>query len=163
MSAAAFDAAKLDPAARAASPFDAEAFLSRLSARHGLLKVSLPVLGRAIQLDIILHVQIEGTRLMLALEGYRARHGDYPVRLEQLVPELFRELPADPTHGGSFVYRLLDGDPHRRGYLLYSTGLDQTDDSGTPYTGPDGPHTALLQPEQTGIDYVINQPRPEGD
>ena len=107
------------------------------------------------------HLLLEGTRVMIALEAYRARHGAYPARLQQLVTESLRKLPADPTHGGSFAYRLLDADPHGRGYLLYSTGLDQTDDGGTLSTGADGPRTALRDPSATGIDYVINQPRPQ--
>ncbi len=153
---------RLDPVARAASPFDADDFASKLSTRQ-LLKVMIPALGRVLQNDHVVRVQTQGTRLMLALEAYRARHGNYPARLEQLVPEILRELPADPTHGGPFAYRLLEADPHGRGYLLYSTGLDQSDDGGALPAATQRPHASLRDASATGIDYVINQPRPEGD
>ena len=154
---------RLNPVTRAASPFDADDYASKLSTRHSLLTTIMPATGKVLHNDHIAHLQLEGTRVMIALEAYRARHGAYPARLEQLVGGILSELPADPTHGGSFAYRVLQADPHGRGYLLYSTGLDQTDDGGALPSATQHHHSALQDASATGIDYVINQPRPEGD
>lgn len=60
-------------------------------------------------------------RVALALEVYRARHGDYPDTLDRLVPGVIASLPADPyAESGSFRYTRLDKpDARGRGYWLH--------------------------------------------
>jgi hypothetical protein len=53
---------------------------------------------------------------------YRADHGSYPKRLEDLVPSYLPKLPVDMFHGSQFRYRL-----HGEGYVLYSVGRDGKD------------------------------------
>jgi hypothetical protein len=66
------------------------------------------------------------TQLAAALTVYRAEHGQYPDRLEQLVPNVIGELPVDLYHAKQFVYQR-----DAEGYLLYSTGPNGIDDGGS--------------------------------
>jgi hypothetical protein len=62
----------------------------------------------------------------IAIERYRGRHGSYPKSLQELAPELLKSPPIDFMDGQPLRYRLT-GDGH---FLLYSVGLDCTDDGG---------------------------------
>jgi len=57
---------------------------------------------------------------------YRADHGQYPEKLDELAPAVLPQLPVDLYHAKPFVYKR-DAD----GYLLYSTGEDGIDDGGS--------------------------------
>jgi hypothetical protein len=48
---------------------------------------------------------LETCRLTLALRLYRDRHGAWPERLEELVPELLPALPVEPCSGQPFRYQ----------------------------------------------------------
>jgi hypothetical protein len=65
-------------------------------------------------------------QLAARLAAYRARQGHYPATLDELTPTELRELPRDIYRAKPFVYRVSSG-----GYLLYSTGLNGTDDGGS--------------------------------
>ncbi len=102
--------------------------------------------------------RIAATRVMVTLQLHRSLHGGYPASLD----ELAGEPPVDPLHGLPFGYRLLVDDPDGCGYLLYSIGLDRTDDGGAdldlvPQTV--GGYGALTDPDLTGADFVFNKPR----
>jgi hypothetical protein len=65
-------------------------------------------------------------RAAAALAVYRAENGEYPDKLEQLVPAAIPQVPTDLYSGKPFVYeRKSDG-----GYLLYSVYENGTDDGG---------------------------------
>lgn len=49
-------------------------------------------------------VNIELTKLVLALSSYRAHYGVYPDSLKQLIPEYLERMPADPFSGEEFRY-----------------------------------------------------------
>ncbi len=92
---------------------------------------------------------------MVMLQLHRCLHGGYPASLDEMADE----PPVDPLHGLPFGYRLLDDDPDGRGYLLYSIGLDRTDDGGVE-VGPGASRwLALNDPDTAGSDFVINTPR----
>ncbi len=98
------------------------------------------------------------TAAMIALERYRLANGKYPASLAELGP-----LPLDPWSGRPLGYRLLNPstDPHRRGYLLYSAGSDQTDNGGTEpgSTSKVSRWDILKDPPVTGtrgLDFVLN-------
>ncbi|MHC4220142.1 MAG: hypothetical protein ACYSU7_16985, partial [Planctomycetota bacterium] len=131
---------RLPAAEHAAAAAESEAFVEELSFRFEMVRLLLPALGRFVQNRAVSAVRLEGTRVMVALELYRARHGGYPDSLDQLAGDIVTQLPADPLHVLPFGYRLLDDDPDGRAYLLYSIGLDRADDGGA--------------------DYIINEPRP---
>ncbi len=61
-----------------------------------------------------------------ALERYRLARGQFPEKLQQLVPQFIECLPRDVVSGDSFSYRLL----HSSRFLLYSSGWNLTDDGG---------------------------------
>jgi len=87
--------------------------------------------------DIFL-LEIARLRLLaaeLALQAYRAEHGDWPNALTELVPEYLPELLTDPfdNDGHPLRYLLLDD-----GYRLYSVGANRTDNGGTPPADPAG-------------------------
>lgn len=69
---------------------------------------------------------LELTQLAAALAVYRAEHGEYPERLDELVPDILPKLPADRFHDKPVVYHR-DAD----GYLLYTCGPNGKDDGGS--------------------------------
>ncbi len=157
---------KLSPLERSESRFDADLFTGRLATRHLLLELMIPAAGKFLDNADARRVTTEGFRIMVGLAAYQARHAAYPDALDRLAPEFLAEVPVDPTHGGPFRYRLLSDDPHRRPYLLYSTGIDQIDDRGVELDEPGhwkhgGWFAALVDPNVTGVDFVINRPRPK--
>ncbi len=62
----------------------------------------------------------------LALERWRARHGNYPEQLAELTPEFLAKPLPDFIDGQPLRYRRA-GDGH---FILYSIGLDEIDDGG---------------------------------
>jgi len=137
--------------------------------RNILIAALMPAVARVIDSDHIARVMFEGTRLFVAVELFRARHGRLPESLDDLTPDILPQLPADLTHGGPFVYRILDEpDAQGRDYLLYSTGYDKTDNGGTQviwWKNEGERHrdmfSALKDPDVAGYDYLINQTRDE--
>ena len=47
---------------------------------------------------------IDGAKLTLGLHIYKNRHGMFPDKLEQLCPEILRQIPVDPITGNPFEY-----------------------------------------------------------
>lgn len=91
------------------------------------------------------------TQLLLAVELHRARRGSLPDSLDQLVPGILEEVPADLFDPeGGFRYRVTDDGAD---YLLYSIGFDGQDDGGATATEAD--HQALMG-DCSGCDYVIH-------
>ena len=106
----------------------------------------------------------EGTRVLVALELFYAQHARWPQALDELVPDILPNVPVDPLHGGPFGYRLVDNDRFGRPYILYSFGLDATDDGGIEFNSGTNDVYRGIEPltdyNLTGVDYVINKPRP---
>ncbi len=65
-------------------------------------------------------------RIACALERYRLVHGDYPKKLEFLIPQGISSLPVDVFNGGPLHYQAIDADH----FLLYSIGWNGRDDGG---------------------------------
>jgi hypothetical protein len=69
---------------------------------------------------------LRGTLLVAALELHRARTGEYPSALTELVPGILNSMPLDPWSGEPFRYkRVAPGQ-----YTLYSVGPDRADNGG---------------------------------
>jgi hypothetical protein len=68
-----------------------------------------------------------------ALALHRARHGDYPDSLDELVPAILPALPVDNYHGKPLAYTRTGN-----GYLLVNVGPNGVDDGGS-----DEPHEIL--------------------
>jgi hypothetical protein len=103
-------------------------------------------------------------RVCIALERYRAAHGEYPASLTDLRAGVGAELPHDPWTGRPFGYRRIGAttDTLGRGYLLYSFGADQRDDGGAEAADP---RSALFNAQARragkaagGTDFILNVP-----
>jgi hypothetical protein len=129
--------------------------LEELGPRYFLLNMLIPAVGRFLDHGDIMQCMIDGSSLQLAVEGFRAEHGECPPALVALVPEWIETIPDDPISGSPYGYRLVPGDAG--GYLLYSVGADGRDDGGS--GNPQEPRTALTE-QGIGLDFVFNQPRP---
>ena len=69
------------------------------------------------------------TRLLLidlALRTYHAEHGNFPPKMESLVPKYLSQVPLDPFVEKPFIYRLRDGGE----FVLYSVGGDGVNNGG---------------------------------
>jgi len=72
------------------------------------------------------------SKLGLALAAFRAEHGRFPARLDDLRPQYFTTVPGDLYSGDSLRYRV---EPD--GYLLYSVGANGRDDGGANFERSD--------------------------
>jgi hypothetical protein len=63
----------------------------------------------------------------LSCELFRSAKGRYPTSLDELAPELLKEVPPDPFTGKPFHYQLRD---EGRAFIVYSVGDNLTDDGG---------------------------------
>ena len=86
-------------------------------------------------------MRIELTKLAFSLAAYRADHGQYPAKVDELTPKYTAEIPLDIFIADKLHYRP-DGD----GYLLYSVGFNQIDDGG---------RTADEDTEHKGWDDIV--------
>jgi hypothetical protein len=64
-------------------------------------------------------------RLAIAMTVFRAKTGKYPDTLDAMLPQYILEIPMDPCDGKPLRMKR-DGN----GIVLYSVGIDQTDDGG---------------------------------
>jgi hypothetical protein len=96
-----------------------------------------------------------GTHLMLRIERYRVLTGSPPESLEALAAADPTVDLIDPMTGNPFRYRLLEGDPAGRPYLLYADGSDGVDDGGVIH--PEGNFKGLRD-DATGADFIVNPP-----
>jgi ABC-type transport system involved in multi-copper enzyme maturation permease subunit len=69
----------------------------------------------------------------LAAERFRRRHGRWPERLDELVPDFLDRVPADPSDGAPLRLR---GFPD--GIAIYSVGADGLHDGSDVQAGPAG-------------------------
>lgn len=91
----------------------------------------------------------------IALELYRRRHGAYPARLDDLVPNFLPALPIDRFDGQPLRYLLTDDGP-----LLYSVGADRIDDGGAaPVNEEDAqrvaPHWFRIPADPMNADWIL--------
>jgi len=77
-----------------------------------------------------LDARLGTAEIALALRIYKSKHGFYPFRLADLVPEIIPELPKDPYTGKDFLYN-----PKGLNILIYSVGPNLKDDFGVSEIG----------------------------
>ena len=70
----------------------------------------------------------------LALRAYKLEHNVYPTKLQELVPNYLKQVPADPFGGEALRYKRAGNS-----YVLWSIGPDGIDDGGTPIQSSQGP------------------------
>jgi hypothetical protein len=69
------------------------------------------------------NVQLQATRIILALRAYELKHGSLPPALSALVPEFLDEVPVDDFDGQPLRYV-------RERKMVYSVGKNLKDDGG---------------------------------
>ncbi len=116
-----------------------------------LLVETLGPLGRSAEL---VTQQRDAIGVAIALELYRRRHGDWPDRLELLVPSMLPMIPVDRFDGRPIKYRVENGAP-----ILYSVGADTDDDGGRqPEGGRAARQATMLNHDRTPLtdsDWVL--------
>jgi hypothetical protein len=86
----------------------------------------MPALGGASARFAQGQAAVDLARVACALERHRLAHGQYPERLDALVPQFIPKLPHDIINGQPLNYRRnADGT-----FVLYSVGWNETDDGG---------------------------------
>jgi len=129
---------------------------------YPMAQVLLPSVGRAAVSEFSMRAREAGAVLALALERRRLRAGAFPASVDALVGAELEAVPADPYNEAGFVYRAGE-DPTRPadagGCVLYSMGIDGTDDGGTRPTGRN--RLNPFDPRESGIDAVLLGPADE--
>ncbi|MFN0131022.1 MAG: hypothetical protein ACKVW3_00570 [Phycisphaerales bacterium] len=141
---------------RAATGFDPDTWVETLPRRHVLLRMLAPAVGKAVGSWDQTRLQLDGTRTMIAIEIFERRNGKYPATLADLAPGVIAQVPTDPYSTGSLAYRVIDGDPAGRKYLLYTIGADGKDNNG--HQAEKEREKALRDRGGIGLDYVLNDP-----
>lgn len=72
------------------------------------------------------NARLDLLRIAAALAIYRAEHGKYPIKLDELIPDPLSTEPVDLYTESPFLYRRTDD-----GYLLYNFGENGLDESGS--------------------------------
>ncbi|MBS1369477.1 MAG: hypothetical protein HPZ91_05910 [Lentisphaeria bacterium] len=120
---------------RRPDPFDASTFTIESARMHEVFCEAL--------------ARIRAARTGIAAELYRRKHGAWPERLDELVPEFLSSVPNDPFSGKRLLFRsgllghaaidirFRDGEFAEdfrestvNGFRVYSVGPDQVDDGG---------------------------------
>jgi hypothetical protein len=103
---------------------------ANLGARSELLgrtlssMVFLPVTRRTVAGEDRTSAHFDLARVALALAAYRAAEGDFPASLASLREKHHDPVPGDSLAGGDLSFRR-----RGKGYVLYSRGLNGTDDT----------------------------------
>ncbi|MCC7475565.1 MAG: hypothetical protein IT425_09230 [Pirellulales bacterium] len=90
------------------------------------LGLFLPALQAVDSAQNRVNTKLDLLRLAAALAVYRAEQGDYPQKLDELVPGVVEKLPVDLYHAKPFVYTKT-----KDGYLLYTLGENGIDEGGS--------------------------------
>jgi hypothetical protein len=124
-----------------------------LSDRYVLTRMVALACARFLQDSGRLQMELDGLRIMLALEAYSSQHRIRPESLHALQEHGLPEIPSDCATGLPFGYRVSDD---RTTYTLYSVGADGVDDGGRINVHD---NDRALQTEGAGFDYLLNHPR----
>ncbi len=143
---------------------DPYAQVQQLNARFIFAKLMLRALSNATASEAKTQLNISALRIAIAIERYRLRTGNLPDALEQLIPTELAEIPPDPFSPQGLKYKKLDmPDAQGRAYLLYTVGLDNTDNNATELEGNNRQFPITGRSEGKGYDYIIAPPAAETD
>lgn len=90
-----------------------------------VIPMAAPSLNAALVLEDRAKMTCEIETIAVALACFHAENGRWPGELKELCPSLLKAIPADRFSVKPLVYR-----PTEKGYLLYSVGMNLTDDGG---------------------------------
>jgi hypothetical protein len=88
------------------------------------LSITLPSLEGPIRRVFMRDAEVRVLQIMVALHQYRQETGDWPMQLEDLVPDFLSTVPPDPFDGEPLRYQ-------RETQVVYSVGPNRTDDGGS--------------------------------
>jgi hypothetical protein len=121
----AIDIARRPPHEQPAAETVLDREVRALASRSHLLRLTLPRMDKFTEACRRKLAQMRCLMTMLAVERYRRAKGTWPAKLEDLTPKLLKKVPLDPFDGKSLRYS-----PVADGVIVYSVGLDGTDDGG---------------------------------
>jgi len=99
-----------------------------------MLKINTPAYRRVSQIAWRMKTGRQALLTVLAIMRYEKEKGQYPADLDELVEAGYlKKLPMDPHSDGPLVYKRTD-----EGFLLYSFGINLTDDGGKLGLGSQG-------------------------
>jgi len=99
-----------------------------------MLKINIPAYRRVSQIAWRMKTGRQALLTVLAIMRYEKEKGQYPADLDELVEAGYlKKLPMDPHSDGPLVYKRTD-----EGFLLYSFGINLTDDGGKLGLGSQG-------------------------
>jgi hypothetical protein len=131
--------------ARIEKDFEGEIAAHRSNPRKTIAALAFPAMTIPQQRSARAQAEVDLSRIAIALERRRLKHGSLPPQLDALVPEFLANVPVDITTGAPLHYHLAaDGT-----YTLYSVGWNLRDDGGS----------VAIKP---GVTPVTVEPR-EGD
>jgi hypothetical protein len=106
---------------------DVEKEAAELIEGNILLEIRTPAIHRIHALSYRYKTAVEATLMIIAILRYNQDTGDYPENLEQLVTAGFlKEIPLDSfSDNKPLVYKKTEDS-----FVLYSVGMNYTDDSG---------------------------------
>ncbi|HTM54107.1 MAG TPA: hypothetical protein VL175_08765 [Pirellulales bacterium] len=114
---------------------------SRTRLRYWLVSLLLPAVDSVFAAQEREQQIKDATLVAIALELWHRRHGEWPAKLDELVPDLLPAVPPDRVDGQPLRYVIRDGRP-----ILYSIGGDRNDGGGV---APEDPASA--QPYRFGV------------
>jgi len=118
--------AQKTPAQIRAEGIDIEKEAMEIIKGNILLEILTPALGRINEISYRIQVDIGATVTILAALRYKQNVGNYPQGLNELINAGYlKELPMDAFSGRPLVYKRTDDN-----FILYSVGLNFTDDGG---------------------------------
>ncbi len=117
---------------------------------------AFPWMTRPVKQNRVIETDRLGTLVLLAVKAHRIRHGDVPEALDDLVPEFLDDVPVAPVSGMPFHYRRLVDDAYGRAYVLYSAGLNGSDDGGVGSIMQRMPDPLVVDYLDREVDYIIN-------
>lgn len=122
--------------------------------RFAPIVVFMPTIFSACEVAEQVMQERDAALVAIALELYRRRHGRWPERLEQLVPDLLPSVPPDRFDGQPLRYKVTDGLP-----VVYSVGADRVDDGGV----PNRTNATMIWSPPSDADDIRNDPFRRGD
>ena len=133
------------------SPLDgkaaATAMANRVPQRFSLACTFLPGAGRLFASAQRHVARLESARVALAMLRYRAKKGQLPDRLDDLVPGFIVAVPLDPFDGKPLRCR-----KEKTGFVIYAVGRDGADDGGA---------IELVDGRQLDVGFRVRLPKPE--
>lgn len=144
---------------RRANPNDKPQLTDQENRKFPVLALMIPAFEKMAFTQSSFETNLAGTKIMLALELYRARHGAAPDSLDQLVPEFLFEIPQDSYTGTPYGYlKLSTPDEFGRHYILYSYGNNIADDGGA-FDSKQNYLAEFAADRGLSIDWVLNPPQ----